>query len=88
MRVLTNQALSREEFLDHAWEWKDKHGGIILEQLKKLGASCDWSGLPLQWMKAILKVLLMFLLTCLIRVDIQGCEDGELGSAGKNRCIG
>ncbi len=35
--------LSRKEFLDHAWEWKEKHGGIILEQLKKLGASCDWS---------------------------------------------
>ena len=34
--------ISREEFLDHAWEWKEKHGGIILEQLKKLGASCDW----------------------------------------------
>ena len=34
--------LSRHEFLDHAWEWKEKHGGIILEQLKKLGASCDW----------------------------------------------
>lgn len=35
--------LSREEFLKHAWQWKDKYGGIILEQLKKLGASCDWS---------------------------------------------
>ena len=35
--------LTREEFLRHAWEWKEKHGGIILEQLKKLGASCDWS---------------------------------------------
>lgn len=35
--------LSREEFLDYAWQWKEKHGGIILEQLKKLGASCDWS---------------------------------------------
>lgn len=34
--------LSREEFLKHAWEWTDKHGGIILQQLKKLGASCDW----------------------------------------------
>ncbi|PKP43379.1 MAG: valine--tRNA ligase [Bacteroidetes bacterium HGW-Bacteroidetes-10] len=34
--------ISREEFLAHAWEWKEKHGGIILEQLKKLGASCDW----------------------------------------------
>jgi valyl-tRNA synthetase len=34
--------LTREAFLAHAFEWKDKHGGIILEQLKKLGASCDW----------------------------------------------
>lgn len=34
--------LTREEFLKHAWEWTDEHGGIILEQLKKLGASCDW----------------------------------------------
>jgi len=34
--------LTREEFLKYAWEWKEKHGGIILEQLKKLGASCDW----------------------------------------------
>ena len=34
--------LSREEFLSHAWEWTHEHGGIILEQLKKLGASCDW----------------------------------------------
>lgn len=34
--------LTREEFLSHAWEWTHKHGGMILEQLKKLGASCDW----------------------------------------------
>ena len=34
--------LSRDQFLEHAWEWTHKHGGIILEQLKKLGASCDW----------------------------------------------
>jgi len=34
--------LTREEFLAHAWEWTDKYGGVILEQLKKLGASCDW----------------------------------------------
>src|SRR5690606_7249930 len=32
----------REKFLEYAWEWKEKHGGIILDQLKKLGASCDW----------------------------------------------
>ena len=39
---IDKNVLSREEFLEHAWEWKRKYGGIILEQLKKLGASCDW----------------------------------------------
>lgn len=34
--------LTREEFLKHAWAWTEKHGGIILKQLRKLGASCDW----------------------------------------------
>ncbi|WP_298147279.1 valine--tRNA ligase [Flavobacterium sp.] len=35
--------LTREEFLEHAWDWTHKYGGVILEQLKKLGASCDWN---------------------------------------------
>ncbi len=39
---INKEDLTREEFLKHAWEWTHKHGGIILEQLKKLGASCDW----------------------------------------------
>ncbi len=39
---INKRDLSREEFLQHAWKWKEKYGGIILEQLKKLGASCDW----------------------------------------------
>ncbi len=39
---ITKTDLSREDFLKHAWNWKEKYGGIILEQLKKLGASCDW----------------------------------------------
>ena len=39
---IEKSSLSREEFLSHAWAWKEKHGGIILDQLKKLGASCDW----------------------------------------------
>ena len=39
---IEKKSLSRNEFLSHAWEWKEKYGGIILEQLKKLGASCDW----------------------------------------------
>ncbi len=40
---IDKNTLSRDEFLEHAWDWKEKHGGIILEQLKKLGASCDWT---------------------------------------------
>ena len=39
---IDKNSLTRDEFLKHAWEWKHKHGGIILKQLKKLGASCDW----------------------------------------------
>lgn len=42
-RGIKKSDLTREEFLKYAWEWRDKFGGIILEQLKKLGASCDWS---------------------------------------------
>lgn len=41
-RGISKTDLTREEFLKYAWEWKEKYGGIILEQLKKLGASCDW----------------------------------------------
>ena len=39
---IDKNSLTREEFLKHAWQWKEKHGGIILNQLRKLGASCDW----------------------------------------------
>ena len=39
---IKKEDLSREEFLKYAWEWKEEHGGIILKQLRKLGASCDW----------------------------------------------
>ncbi|MFZ4522455.1 MAG: valine--tRNA ligase [Bacteroidales bacterium] len=39
---IDKSTLTRDEFMEHAWEWKTKHGGIILDQLKKLGASCDW----------------------------------------------
>ncbi|MEO6406068.1 MAG: valine--tRNA ligase, partial [Ferruginibacter sp.] len=40
---ITKSSLSRDEFLGYAWEWKEKYGGIILEQLKKLGCSLDWN---------------------------------------------
>lgn len=39
---INKKDITREEFLKHAWEWKEKYGGTILEQLKKLGCSCDW----------------------------------------------
>src|SRR5207302_8531723 len=39
----TRHELGREEFLKRVWEWKEKHGGIIIAQLKKLGCSCDWT---------------------------------------------
>ena len=39
---IEKSSLSREEFLEYAWEWKEKYGGMILKQLRKLGASCDW----------------------------------------------
>lgn len=41
-RGINKKGIGREKFLEYAWEWKEKYGGIILEQLKKLGASCDW----------------------------------------------
>ncbi len=52
--------LSRDEFMKYAWEWKEKYGGIILEQLKKLGASCDWERtvftMEEDYYKAVIKV--------------------------------
>ena len=39
---IKKEDLTREEFLKYAWEWKEEHGGIILQQLRKIGASCDW----------------------------------------------
>ncbi|NJO00545.1 MAG: class I tRNA ligase family protein, partial [Bacteroidia bacterium] len=41
-RGIHKKDISRDEFLQYAWEWREKYGGIILEQLKKLGCSCDW----------------------------------------------
>ena len=41
-RGIEKRDLSRDQFLEYAWEWKEKYGGIILQQLRKLGASCDW----------------------------------------------
>jgi len=53
--------LTREEFLVHAWDWTHKHGGIILEQLKKLGASCDWRRTKFTMDEQLSESVLMFL---------------------------
>ncbi|MGB3468176.1 MAG: class I tRNA ligase family protein, partial [Cyclobacteriaceae bacterium] len=54
--------LTRDEFMKYAWEWKEKYGGIILEQLKKLGASCDWDRTAFTmdegYYKAVIKVFI------------------------------
>jgi len=57
---IKKSSLSRDEFLKYAWEWKEKYGGIILEQLKKLGASCDWERthftMDADYYKAVIRV--------------------------------
>jgi valyl-tRNA synthetase len=57
---IAKSSLSREEFLSYAWEWKEKYGGIILQQLKKLGCSLDWSRtsftMDADYYKSVLKV--------------------------------
>ncbi len=57
---IKKSSLSRDAFLKYAWEWKEKYGGIILEQLKKLGASCDWERtnftMAPEYYKAVIKV--------------------------------
>ena len=61
-RNITKASLTREEFLQYAWEWKDKYGGIILQQLKKLGCSFDWNRTSFTmdeaYYKAVIKVFI------------------------------
>ena len=40
---INKHEISRAEFIDHAWDWTNKHGGIIIDQLKRIGCSCDWN---------------------------------------------
>jgi valyl-tRNA synthetase len=59
---IKKSSLTRDEFLKYAWEWKEKYGGIILDQLKKLGASCDWERthftMDPDYYKAVIKVFI------------------------------
>ena len=62
--------LTREEFLTHAWDWTHKYGGIILQQLKKLGASCDWDRTAFtmdeERYNAVIKVFVSLYKSCLL----------------------
>ncbi len=61
-RGITKSSLTREEFLSYAWEWKEKYGGIILQQLKKIGCSLDWNRTSFtmdeDYYKAVIKVFI------------------------------
>ena len=61
-RGIAKSSLTRDEFLNYAWEWKEKYGGIILQQLKKLGCSADWSRTSFtmdeEYYKAVIKVFI------------------------------
>ena len=57
-RGIEKKDISREEFLKYAWEWKEKYGGIILKQLEKLGASCDWDRTSFTMDKALSEAVL------------------------------
>ena len=59
--------LTREEFLKHAWDWTEEHGGIILKQLRRVGASCDWIVLLLLWTKSAQRASFTCLLTSIAR---------------------
>lgn len=59
--------LSREDFLKYAWDWTNEHGGIILKQLRKLGASCDWERTAFTMDEKGLKELLKYSVTYIIK---------------------
>ena len=87
-RGINKADLSRDEFLNYAWEWKEKYGGIILEQLKKLGASCDWERTRFtmedHMSEGVIKGLCRLVQQGL---HLPGPPHGQLGSAGPNRRI-
>ena len=84
---ITKSSLSREEFLKYAWEWKEKYGGIILQQLKKLGFSADWDRTTFtmdeDYYKSVIKVFIDLYKKGLI---YRGKRMIQLGCESKN-CI-
>ncbi len=85
---IDKKSLTREEFLEHAWEWRHKHGDIILEQLKKLGASCDWDRTKFTMDDDMSEsVISVFIDLVQQRIDLPWRPDGKLGSPGTNGSI-
>ena len=73
--------LTREEFLRHAWDWTEKYGGIILKQLRKLGASCDWERTAFTMDPCVAKASTRCSTTCSKRPDLSWKTYGKLGSS-------
>ena len=83
----TRRDLGREKFLGRVWEWKEKHGGIIIQQLKRLGCSCDWTRerftMDADYSRAVQRVFVDLYRKGLI---YRG-RDGELGSGRAHRAL-
>ncbi len=86
---IEKSSLTREEFLRHAWEWKEKYGGVILKQLRKLGASCDWDRTCFTMDEARTESVHARLLRPLReRQDLPRRKDGQLGPRGADGPLG
>ena len=79
--------LTRDEFLAHAWEWTHKHGGIILEQLKKLGASCDWERTKFTMDDDMSASVIKVFVDLYKRAYLSRISNGALGSASQDYLV-
>ena len=77
--------LTRDEFLKHAWEWTDEHGGIILKQLRKLGASCDWDRTAFTMDEKRSESVIKVFVDLYNKADLSRCAYGELGPESPHR---
>ena len=84
----SKEELGREAFLEKAWEWKEQYGGIILEKLKKLGASCDWERTRFTMEPELSAAVEDVFIDLYDKADIQRSSNGELGSKRTDRFIG
>ena len=86
---VTRHDLGREKFLRRVLEWQDKHGGIIIQQLKRLGCSCDWSRQRYTFDEGYVRAVQDGVRRSLPeRSDLSGTPDDQLGSGRANRAFG